>query len=369
MNVTKISTLQLIYLMSGYVLGTAMILGIGAEVKQDAWIFTLIGVACGVVLMWVYTQLSMYYPGHSLIQILPKLVGKFLSYPIILLYIFHFTYSAARGSRELGELLVSSILTKTPIFVTVTCFMILMVYCLRGGIEILGRMSELLFPIYIIALFSVWLLLLSVEQFSFDNLRPILGNGIRPVLRQVIPNGINFPFGETIVIMMFFPFLRNRKSVRRSGISIIIIGGTLLAINTAFMIAALGPEQYKRDVFKLLSTTQLVSIADFLERFDILVILLMVSGVFFKVGGFMFAASLAISQLLNLSQVRSVILGLAPIVLFLSLVSAESYVEHLEIGFNYFIPYLLTLLQIIIPILLLCIAFILKKIKHKKTVS
>jgi spore germination protein KB len=348
--------------MSGYVLGTAMILGVGAEVKQDAWIFTLMGMVSSLLFMWIFTQLSIYYPGDSLIQILPKLIGRFLSYPIILLYIFHFTYSAARGCRELGELIISTMLTETPIYVTIGSAMLLIVYCLRGGIETLARMSEVLFPIYIIALLIVWVLLLSVEQFNLHNLRPILGDGIQPILKELIPNGINFPFGETIVIMMFFPFLKKQKDIRKIGLSIILIGGTLLVINTMLMIAVLGAEQYSRDIYKLLSTTQLVSVADFLERFDILVIILMVSGVFFKVGGFTLAASIAISHVFRLRQYRSVVLGLAPIILFLSFISADSYVEHLEIGFNYFIPYLLTFLQLILPILLLCIAFIRKRI-------
>ena len=72
-------------------------------------------------------------------------------------------------------------------------------------------------------------------------------------------------------------------------------------------------------------------------------------------------ASIAISHLFNLRQTRSVILGLGLIITPLSLISASSYVEHLEIGFKLYVPYLHTLLQIILPILLLGIAVIRKK--------
>ena len=60
MNKEKLSSLQLFYLMAGYVLGTAIILGLGREVKQDTWLFILIGILGGLVLMAVYTQLSPY---------------------------------------------------------------------------------------------------------------------------------------------------------------------------------------------------------------------------------------------------------------------------------------------------------------------
>jgi spore germination protein KB len=362
MNTEKISGLQLFYLMTGYVLGTAIILGMGSTSKQDAWIFILIGMLSSLILMAVFTQLAVYYPGDSLVGMLPKIIGKFLSYPVILLYIFHFIYSAARGSRELGDLIVTTILSETPIFVVIVSFMVLMIYCLRGGVETFGRMAEIVFPVYFFSLILIWILLFSVDQFDIKNLTPILGNGLKPVLKEAVPNAINFPFGETIVIMMLFPYLGNKKLARRIGMSIILVGGLLLTVNSIMMISVLGPEIYSRYIFSLLSATQMVSVADFLERFDALVILMMVAGVFFKVGAFIFAAAVGISQLLRLKQTRSVLLGLGTIITPLSLVSASSYVEHIEVGFKYYVPYLHTILQIILPFLFLCIAFIRKKL-------
>ncbi|QIZ10130.1 endospore germination permease [Priestia megaterium] len=358
----KISAIQLFYLMAGYVLGTAMILGLGADTKQDAWIYILIGMVSSLLLMVVYTQLSTYYSGDTLVQMLPKIIGKFLSYPVILLYIAHFTYSAARACRELGDLIVSTILTETPILVVIGSFMVLMIYCLLGGVETLGRMAEIVFPIYIFALILIWLLLLSVDPFDVKNLTPILGNGVTPLLKKAIPKAINFPFSETIVIMMFFPFLSNKQNIRKIGLSSLVIGGILLTVNSIMMISTLGPEIYSKDLFTLLAATQMVSVADFLERFDALVILMMVSGVFFKVGGFTFGASIAISQLFKLKQTRSVLIALGLIITPLSLISSPNYVEHLDFGFKFYVPYFMTLLQIIVPILLLFIAMIRKKL-------
>lgn len=362
MKVEKISGLQLFYLMTGYVLGTAMILGLGHEVKQDAWIFILFGMSSSLILMVIYTQLAAYYPGDSLAQMLPKLFGKFLSYPISLLYILHFTYSAARACRELGDLIDTTILSETPMVVIIGSFMVLMVYCLRGGVETLGRMAEIVFPIYIFSLILIWILLFSVDQFSLKNLTPILGNGLIPVLKKATPTAINFPFGETIVVLLFVPFLTNNQQVRRISLSFLLAGGILLTINSIMLIAILGPEIYSVDLFSLLAATQMVSVADFLERFDALVILMMVSGVFFKVGGFLLAAAIATSHLFKLKQTRSVVLGLGTIIVPLSLITASSYVEHIEFGFKYYVPYVHTVLQIILPILFLCIAFIRKKL-------
>ncbi|WP_404332058.1 endospore germination permease [Mesobacillus maritimus] len=360
----KISSLQLLYAIVGYVLGTAMILGSGAEVKQDSWVFILFGLFCGLILMGIYTQLSTYYPNHSLVQMIPKIIGRYLSYPIILLYILHFIYSAARACRELGDLIVSTILTETPVIVVIGSFMILLIYCLSGGVETFCRTGEIVFPVYVLALLVIWVLLFTVEGFDLNQLVPILGNGVTPVMKQVLPSVVNFPFGETIVFMMFFPFLNDKKSVRKIGLFGILFGGILLTSNSIMMLSVLGPEIYSQTYFPLLIATQMVTIADFLERFDVIVILLMVTGVFFKAGGFAFGAAIGITQLFKLKQSRSVILGVGTIIPPLSLISASSYVEHIEIGFTVFVPYIHTVLQIILPVLLLCIAIVRKKLGH-----
>jgi spore germination protein KB len=365
MDKEKISSLQLFYLMTGYVLGTAIILGLGTTVKQDAWLFILIGILGGLVLMAVFSQLSSYYPGDTLVQMLPKIIGKYLSYPVALLYIFHFTYSAARASRELGDLIVTTILSETPMIVVIGSFMVLMIYCLLGGVETFGRMAEIVFPVYIFALILIWILLVSVPEFNLKNLTPVLGMGPMPLLKSAIPTAINFPFGETIVIMMFYPFLNKSGNQKKVGMLSILIGGLLLIFNSIMMISVLGPEIYSKDLFTLLAATQMVSIADFLERFDALVILMMVTGVFFKMGGFTLGAALGISQLFKLKQTHSVVLALGTIIPPLALISASSYVEHLEFGFKFYVPYIHTILQIILPVMLLLIAFIKKKMAHK----
>lgn len=365
MKTEKISGLQIFYVMVGYELGTAMIIGLGGGAKNDAWLVIAGSMISSLILMWIFTKLAMYYPDDTLIQMLPKIVGRFLSYPIIILYILHFTYSASRACRELGDLLLATILPETPILIVIAVFMVLMVYCLRGGVETFGRMGEMVFPLYIFSLAIIWILLLTVKEFSVANLTPVLGNGVRPVLKEVFMNGINFPFGETIIITMLFPYLNNKKNIRKIGLLVIFVGGMLLMLNSIMMLSTIGPELYVINNFQLLMSTQMVSIADFLERFDALVILMMVSGVFFKTGGWFFGATLAVSQLLNLKDIKSILIALSTIIVPLSLLSANSYAQHLEIGFTYFVPYVHTVLQIIIPALLLCIVFIRNKFSHK----
>lgn len=361
MKEQNISALQLFYVLASFEMGNTLIYGLGSGAKQDAWLVIVFSMVGGLILMYVYTKLSDFYPGQSLIQMIPKIIGKFLSYPIIVIYIAYFTYLAARACRDFAELIASTILVETPIIIVMGSFMVLLIYCLRGGVETFGRMGEVTFPIYIFSVLLIWILLFSVNQFKISNLSPVLGNGVKTVIKEIFPVVLTFPFGESIIITMFFPFLNNKHNVKKIGFLVILVSGILLTINNIMILSVIGPEIYDMDFFPLLTSTRMVSIADFLERFDALIILLMVAGVFFKLGGWTFGAAVGISQLLKLKQTHSAVLGLGTIIPPLSLAIAPDYVNFLEFGFKYITLYVHVPLQIIIPFLLLCIAYV----RHK----
>ncbi|MGM7721351.1 GerAB/ArcD/ProY family transporter [Metabacillus sp. Hm71] len=361
MNKQSISALQLFYVIIGFEVGNKLIFGGGAPAKQDAWLTILFGMLCGLILMWIYVKLSDYYPGDTLIQMIPKIVGKFLGYPLILYYLCYFTFLASTACRDFSDLIYSTILVETPMPVITVSFMVLMIYCLRGGVEVFARMGEAVFPIYIFSLIVIWILLFTVKGFNIGNLTPIFGDGVKPVLKTVFPIELTFPFGETVIITMFLPLLNKKKHARKAGMAIILIGGFLLVINTILNIAVIGPEIYSKSPYPLMRATRMVSIADFLERFDALVILMMVAGVFFKVGGWMYGVSVGIAQLFNLKDQRSINLAIGTIIIPLSFLYASNYIEAREVGEAFIQPFLHIPLQIIIPILLLLIAFIRNK--------
>jgi spore germination protein KB len=298
---------------------------------------------------------------------LPKIIGKYLAFPINLIYIFYFVFLASTAYRNFGELIVGSILTETPIVVVIGSFMMLVIYCLRGGVETFGRMGEVVFPVYVFAIVLVWVLLLSVKEININNLTPVVGNGVKPIVKETFPHTL-ISFGEIVIILMFFPILNKKQHARKIGMAVIMIGGILLTLNTIMNISVLGPEIYSNVNFPLLSATRQVSIADFLERFDALIILLMVAGVFFKIGGWTYGAAVGIAQLFNVKDYRSILIAIGTIILPLSLLHASSDVEHfLEVGRKFLNLYVHILTQIIFPFLLFVIAFIRKKFNPKNS--
>ncbi|MDI3093601.1 GerAB/ArcD/ProY family transporter [Priestia megaterium] len=140
---------------------------------------------------------------------------------------------------------------------------------------------------------------------DFTSLRPILEKGIAPVLRVAYSQTLYFPFGEVIVFAMIFPYTKNVKKTALIVFSAIMLNGINLMITMIVSIGVLGLSH----VFKLKNPSPLV----------------------FPIG---------------------------LVVLFYSLSLAQNYFEHVYEGLKT-IPFTLHLpFQIVIPALLLVIAFL-----------
>ena len=116
-----------------------------------------------------------------------------------------FLHLAAIVLRDFGEFSLLVILPTTPLPFIIGSFAALCIYALKKGIEVAARTGEMLIPL--IPLASLVVTLGVVRIFDFSNIKPVLVNGIKPVLKAGF-GVLTFPFGETIVFLMIFPLLR-----------------------------------------------------------------------------------------------------------------------------------------------------------------
>lgn len=74
----KISTYQLFVLIFLFEIGSAILVPLAIEAKQDAWAAVLIGLAGGCCLFWIYHSLYSYYPEIPLTEYIQQILGSFL---------------------------------------------------------------------------------------------------------------------------------------------------------------------------------------------------------------------------------------------------------------------------------------------------
>ncbi len=365
MEKAKISAYQLFVLIMIFELGSAILVPLAIGAKQDAWLAILFGLAGGLFLFWVQYRLFRYYPDSPPAEYMQKILGKFLGSILGYMYILLFIYLAARVLRDFGEMLLTFAYVETPLFIVNALLILVVIYALRKGIEVLARTGEMFFILmYVLAIVGFALIVFS-GLIDVNNLKPVLEAGIMPVLKVGLTETVFFPFGEAIVFSTLLPYLNHPTKAKMTGFFALTLSGINLAIVMAINISVLGVDLTARSQFPLLSTVQSIQVAEFLERLDVFFMMAMVIGIFFKASVYLYGAVAGAAVLFKIKDPTKTVYPLGLVTLFISVTIASSYSEHLLEGLNFMLHRVFPIIMAIIPIGLLVLAFF-KKRKKKE---
>lgn len=362
-QVEEISLWQLYILIICFQIGSSALVGIGNEAKQDAWIAVIIGTLFGIAIMLYYLFLLSKVPEKNLFELLVFCFGKWIGKFLALLYVIYFFYISARVLRDFCELLVSTIFEATPLEVISITMMLVIVYIFQHGLEVLGRTSEVFFPYVVAFIVMTGLGIWFSGEFEMSNIQPILGDGFKPVLNALFPTMITFPFGEAITFMVISAYIGIKKHAKKVSAFGVLTSGVLLTYGSIIQIATLGVEVKDRANFPLLSASREISLLNFIERVDLIIVFFVMFGIIVKVGIFFYGGLKGLELIIN-KPYRSMTLPMGSLIAFFTVVISHNFVEHIEEGLV-FVPYYMHIpFQFGIPLLLL--PFILWKTRKKQ---
>uniref|UniRef100_UPI0031010F23 GerAB/ArcD/ProY family transporter n=1 Tax=Priestia megaterium TaxID=1404 RepID=UPI0031010F23 len=332
MEKAKISASQLFILMVLFELGSALLVPLAMDAKQDAWLAILLGMVFSFVLLLVYHKLYRYYPDLLPTEYIQKILGKVMGTVLAFVYILYFMYDASRVLRDFGEMLLTFAYPDTPLFIANALLILVIIYTIRQGIEVIARSGELLFIFMYILAVAGFILIVCSGLIDVTHLKPVLEEGLLPVLKVVFTQTLYFPFTEVIVFTMLLPYLNNPKKAKVTMLCATGLSGINLAITMLINISVLGVNLTARSQFPLLSTVQSIQVADFLERLDVFFMLAMVIGIFFKVSVLFYAVVIGTANLFKIKSPSRLSYPLGIVILFLSITIASNVQEHLHEG-------------------------------------
>ncbi|MDM5312808.1 GerAB/ArcD/ProY family transporter [Peribacillus frigoritolerans] len=365
MEKANISGYQLFVLIFLFEMGSALLVPLAGEAKQAAWLVILIAMVGGFLLFFIYYGLFQYYPDQLLTEFVRSILGNFLGRIVAFLYILYFIYLAARVLRDFGDTLLTFAYPHIPLFVANAAFILVVVYTVRKGVEVLTRTGELFFVLENLLLMTFFLLIVASGMIHLNNLKPVIEMSVTEMVKMAFTKTIFFPFGEIISFLMIFPYLNEPKRLKKIGISSIAAAGIFLAIIMAINIAVLGVDLTTRSQYPLLSLIQSIEVAGFLERLDVYFLFLLMIGGFIKISVFTYVAVTGTANVFNVKQPSRLAYPVGFVILLSSIIIASNFTEHMHEGLGAVPIYFHLPFQVIIPLLLLIIAFF-KNRKKKK---
>lgn len=365
MEKAKISLKQFFALIVLFELGSAVVVGLGMKAEQAAWLAIILGMLGGQLLFMIYGYLYYSYPNLSLTGYIKKILGSYLGSVVSLAYIVYFMYIASRVLRDFSELLVTTALRNASLLFVSALMLLVIAYASYLGIEVMGRAGEICFMLVMCLTVFLIIIIFVSKLPKIENLLPIVDYDTwKKVFSTAFPLTLTFPFGEMIVFTMLLPYVENQGEVVKTGLFAMLFSGIVLSITIAINISVIGVHLAKISIFPLLKTMSKVSIGEFVERLDSMVIFLLIIGIFFKVSIFFYCSVLGMSDLIKVKNFRTLIVPFFIITLIITLKIANNIVEHLDIGLEKVPLYIHIPLQVGIPLLLAVLTFI--KGKHNK---
>ncbi len=360
MNMEKITDREAISITTLFVLGSTLILGIGGEAKNDAWIAAIAGLLFSVPIFLVYSRIVSIFPGKDLFEILNLVFGKYIGKFIALLYIWYAFHLGALVMRNFGEFVNTLGLPETPMFVILLTLGLVCVVAVKLGIEVVGRASAYFIPFVFANLLIVHIL--AFPQLKFNYVKPILYNGIEPVIKGGF-SALSFPFAETFILMSAFSALKTKKSSFKVYFSGLFLAGITIIIVTLRNIFMLG-KSFGLFYFPSYIAVSHIGIGDFIQRIEVAVSFVFAVAATVKVSVCLFAACKGIGRVFGLEDYRSVTINVGLFMIYFSFIIYDSIMDMRYWAYMIY-PYYAFPFQIIIPV----IVWIAAEVKKKKTIK
>lgn len=336
-------------------LAIAFIAGIA---NQSLWIIILFTFFFMFIFFWIYLKISFRYPGKNLIEINDILYGKIIGKLISLLYIYFFWYVAAANLRFIADFFSTFLYQGISISVFIISAAVALIFAVRKGLEVLGRLAV---PLGILSIISTFFItIFTIKDWHLKNFLPIFNIELIKAV-QSANLMIAIPFGEMIVFMMFFPYVNDQKKVKKYFYLGYIIGFISLISVIMRNTAVLGniTSLYLLPSFQV---ARLINVGEIIVRAEIIISIVLLFNSFIKICIFQYASVIGLAQLFKMRYYKPLVLPIGVLMSIFAVSMFSSSTEHGYIGANLHPIYALQFI-IIIPIISLILMYI-KKIKE-----
>ncbi|MBB6637328.1 GerAB/ArcD/ProY family transporter [Cohnella thailandensis] len=317
--------------------------------SQDAWISAIAGCLLALPMLWLWMALAGRYPQSNLAEYARGLLGKRAGGFVSLYYSIYFFFVSTGLIRELGDFFTIQIMPETPLRAVHLLILLVIAWGLAGGLEAIVRTSELFFPWFILLLLA--LLICLTPLLTPDNLKPMLSEGVSPILHGSL-YVLVYPFAELVSLLMVFPYVARSRSTKRDILLAASIGGLIMFTVILFSLMVLGSYLTSNQVYPTYALAKKINIGSFLQRVEAVVAFVWVLSTFFKTSIHSYAFLLGIAETFKLRSYRRFI---GPFVLLqfgLTYLITPNFAFYTDVLFKYW-PFWDLTNAVLLPLVLL----------------
>lgn len=266
------------------------------RVGADSIFCMILGTVMGIIMMLMIHRIAMKYPDETVIQYLPKLMGKWMGKFFGLIICFFNLFIAAFYLNCFAEMLVAELLPNTPRLVLLGMTLLLIWWIVNNGLEDIARFSTLLAPL--IMVMCVLVILGNIKDMKLVNFLPFGQVSEAGGMGFATLTAISL-FLTLINVMMIYPKVLEPARLKRVGIwAVVIVGGYVIMVIFTTL-AVFGGLEGGRVVWPTIELARMIRVGPFLERVEAIFILVWLTIAFINGSFHVYCTSVSWQQLFN----------------------------------------------------------------------
>lgn len=355
----RITSHQVVMFIVNFILGAGILTlprTMTEKIKTpDSWIAIIVSGLIITLVTLIILKLCQRYPNETFYQFNQKLLGKWIGSLLSLTVICYYIALSAYEVRTMAETTRLFLLQGTPTWAIMMPFLWIGLYLVQGGVNAIARLLEIIFPITV--LFFLLVMFLGIKLFEVDNLRPVLGSGVKPVLKGITTSSLSFAGFE--VLLFIYMFMKEKNKVTKVPLLGVGIPFIFYTITVVIVIGSISVDAVLSQTWPVLTFIRSFEITGLLfERFDSLILVIWIMQIFATYVIALFIASLGLNQIFSKST-HLFTYSLIPLIYLVSMIpkNINEVFKMADMIGNFVIP-----LFFIMPLIL----FIISNVKERK---
>jgi spore germination protein len=238
---------------------------------------TFLGVTVAFIGLVFIALLGKRFPNQSIIQYSEAIIGRWIARIASVVIIFIFAAFTALVAREFGEVVVTSVLKRTPLEVTVLIMLMITALSARNDMTTFAYIQHFYFPVIIGP--ALLIIILSLKNADAIRLQPVWGNQPEGMIWSILT--VSSLCQVFFILTMVIPKTQHPRKVLISCFWGMFIAGGLYALIVVATISVFGAEETKMLLWPTLELAKMTSLpANILERLDAAFLAVWVAAVF-----------------------------------------------------------------------------------------
>lgn len=231
-----------------------------------------------IALIFVYfiTIVNKKFPEQDILDISEYLGGNRLKNIIGILFLLYFILATSVFLRSFCESLKIIYFRRTPILFIMIFFVIGIIICNKHGFNAIVKSNVIFMPIILFSILFIFFA--NIDNFDFNRIFPLFGNGVVTTFFSGISN--LYAFAGLALLYFIPPYLKKEADFKKIAFTSIILSGIWLFLSIATLLFIFPALVTTDEMLPLYISSRFIEFGRFFQRLDSIFLFIWIISIF-----------------------------------------------------------------------------------------